>query len=335
MVYSIRPDNAVTKLYMEIIENAFSLIGQQVTAVHSADDIDGTNGSDIYLTATVQNAVKLWLCGRRNIVIWIQGLWSEESYMRHHSRVRKGAIDAAERFILKRARFIFFVSAEMRRFYEDKYELDFSGRAYLMPCFNADIEKKYFFTPDKYKNNVFVYIGGMQIWQRFNDIVRLYGKVEAAGIPNAKLLVYTQQREEASSVLRAHSIKSWELDWVAPEKVQSALAEVKFGFAVRENIDVNRVATPTKIANYLASGVIPIYSDCLCGITDILSGTKYSVPLPDMESADPIMEMLKVRCAPDDVYKEYAGLFTKAYNSAEYTKDIGCKLCSAGFSGKQ
>lgn len=45
--------------------------------------------------------------------------------------------------------------------------------------------------------------------------------------------------------------------------MSEALADVKFGFVLRNDVPVNRVATPTKLSSYLSAGVIPVFSKYL------------------------------------------------------------------------
>jgi glycosyltransferase involved in cell wall biosynthesis len=47
---------------------------------------------------------------------------------------------------------------------------------------------------------------------------------------------------------------------LAPNKVQAYLQTCDFGFLLRENSTVNKIASPVKFLEYTANGVIPIIS---------------------------------------------------------------------------
>lgn len=149
MVYSIRLKHPVTELYMEIIEKGFASAGYQVQPVMNGTKIGKRD--DIFIVGTIQDAARLWAQNKKSFALWIQGLWAEESFMRHKNPMRKMCIEGLERFFMKRAKMLFFVSEEMKQFYEKKFNLSFAHRAIVMPCFNEEIDQTAFYEAGKYE----------------------------------------------------------------------------------------------------------------------------------------------------------------------------------------
>ena len=222
-----------------------------------------------------------------------------------------------ERFILKKAYFCIFVSEEMKRHYEKKYYITFDkDEYYCMPCMNTEIHPTAFDDSKKYSNNYFAYIGSLAVWQRFEDIVYIYKCIEDSGIPNCKLLVYTPQKKEAETIIEKYGVKNYYVDYVENQDLPIRLREAKYGFIIRDNTTVNRVATPTKISTYLSCGLIPIYSECIKDFADVARNMKYVVQY-DSQYIDRIKNMSSCSINASDILMEYSKVFS-TYYSPEY-----------------
>ena len=66
-----------------------------------------------------------------------------------------------------------------------------------------------------------------------------------------------------------------------------ALQHYKYGFIIRKDIEMNRVATPTKMNTYLANGVIPIYSNYIFAFKEGLKNTQYQI---EISNNDEVLE---------------------------------------------
>ena len=88
---------------------------------------------------------------------------------------------------------------------------------------------------------------------------------------------------------------------------------------IRENIDVNNVATPTKISSYLSAGVIPIVSDCVKDFAKIASAMDYAVVLPESkELPKKLVDLCKNNINVSNIVHEYKTLFNTYYNPQFY-----------------
>lgn len=307
----------VTDFYLDTIAEALHQAGHSVTSSYEWDGLESC-GMAVIIAAT--RAPKLWK-SKTPYLYWAQGIWPEESRMRGASYPKYLLQSALERLALKKAKYVFFVSDTMRRHYEKKYRLDFTGRYYIMPCANEQLCEEAFRTPGKYEGNVFCYAGGLAQWQCFEQTVALYAKLEKQ-LPDAKLLLLVKDREQALQTLKKYGVKNYAIDFVAKEALPKVLSEVKFGFLLREPSPVNAVATPTKMITYLASGVIPIYSDCLESVEEILAGCSHCVTVRSADDLTPILEMTRRQLTAGEVYKDFETICRRHYHRQEHIDGI-------------
>lgn len=307
----------VTDFYLDTIAEALRQCGHSVT---SSYEWDGLQDCDMALVIACTRALKPWLA-RIPYIYWVQGIWPEESRMRKPSQIKYLVQSAIERFALKRAKYLFFVSKTMRRHYENKYRLGFEDRCYIMPCANEQLHGEVFHTPGKYENNVFCYAGGLSTWQCFEQTVALYARIEQQ-LPDAKLLLLVKDREQATQMLKKYGVKNYAIDYVPKEELPRVLSGVKFGFVLRQKSPVNAVATPTKIITYLASGVIPIYSDCLESVEEILAECGHRVKLSEENELQPILEMTQRQLSAGEVYKDFETICARHYNRQKHIDGI-------------
>lgn len=303
-------NTTVTNFYLETIGMALSENGHKVTYAYNTDDIH-PEPDDRIVVATAISALKLYpKC--KNLIYWAQGIWPEESYMRNHSKARFLITGMIEKWVLKKAKFVFFVSNTMREFYEKKYSLSFAGRCHIMPCANENLHTESFSHPEKYRQNIFCYAGSISVWQCFEETLSLYRKIEETH-PDAKLLLLVRDREVALEYIRKYGIQNYEINFVPVEQLAQVLKPVKFGFVLREPSPVNSVATPTKVVTYLANGIIPIYSTCLDGIREILQDTSYAVAYSNDENTESIEALMAAPPAPEQVLAAYQSIYEEHY----------------------
>ena len=132
----------VTGFYLQIIGRAFDRLNQQVTYTSKLNDIKPKSGDTVvFCTAP---CVRSFLRRDIRVIYWAQGVWPEESFMRHSGKMRFFLTGAVERTALKRADFVFFVSDHMRAHFEKKYKLSFGDNYYVMPCSNDSLHAEAF-----------------------------------------------------------------------------------------------------------------------------------------------------------------------------------------------
>lgn len=323
LVAVVRCDNStVTDNYLKIIGDSISSLGEHIEYVENIKDAYKFSPNTIVVVARIIDAIKLYMHGYKKLIMWFQGVEPEESFMSHNNSVRYGILSVLEKYILKHAIFLFFVSDEMKKHYEKKYSLEFDEKKfYCMPCLNTEIHKESFYGNEKYSNNYFAYIGSMAVWQRFEDTIDIYKSIEELGLNNTKLFVFTSEAKIAQELINSRNIRNYQIDYVKNDELPNALKKVKYGFIIRENTIVNRVATPTKISTYLSCGMIPIYSECLTDFDTIAKQMIYVNP-DDHQMLERLKNSKFSNIDVTSIYKEYSSIFDTYYNSHLHRQKI-------------
>jgi hypothetical protein len=110
------------------------------------------------------------------------------------------------------------------------------------------------------RRSCFVYAGGNQDWQGISDMLHAIAQTPVEGqfyffVPNPS--DFERQRQIRAL---AGPRKDIMVDTGSPTDVRRKLCFMGFGFCLRADHVLNRVAFPTKLAEYIAAGVVPILS---------------------------------------------------------------------------
>lgn len=339
MIWILRSTNSeVTDFYLETVASALEKAGFATTTV-SAESVKEcvaahARSEDWFLSSNAMETCRLYLQGARNVILWCQGIIPEESYLRNGSKGKSAILSLIEKSALKKAAFCLFVSDDMRRHYETKYGLSFEGRCFVMPCFNSMFEHGSFFAEGKYDSPTFAYVGSMAAWQCFEETVDLYKELESR-LPGAFLKVLTFNQAGAREILRAKGVERYEVGCVPPEKVAGELAKVAYGFVIREDDPVNRVATPTKLSSYMAAGVIPVFSDCIGSFSGLARGLKYAIPVGRSVDVDAVARRCAEPVRREEVLREYRRVFDTYYSREYYVQGLAPLLGSVIREGRR
>ena len=319
-------NNEVIDHYFFIVEQALKRIGFNVAYIESFDILKKLNRKSYIFVAELRHSIPLIIRGFRNIIYWNQGTTPDEDYMRRKSTFRKLVLQVCEYITFRRSAYLLFVSEYMRIYYAKKYKMSFADNSYIMPCFNTNLKEESFVS-DKYKNNIFCYIGSLAKWQCFEETLDVYKAIEKHLEYNCELRVFTNQQDEAKRLLQEKGIKNSSVQYVESSRLHEHLQECKYGFLIRENNPVNHVATPTKMSTYLSCGIIPIYSDCIKDFSKIFSSKKYFVEVPCASKELPLNSLLKTENIDTrDVYDEYKEIFDTYYNTEKHISKLSAIL---------
>lgn len=307
----------VTNFYLEVIGDAYKKKGEKVLFFTEWDECNISKG-DIVVVSNHREALKM-VIERKKFVYWVQGIIPEEDYAKFKKKWRKVALEVIEYITLRKAEFVLYVSNRMKKHYEQKYGIS-SKNYYIMPCNNDVIHRDGFFRDNKYKDNIFCYAGGLDVWQCFEETIKLYKKLETKN-QNCKLLLLVKDRKLAECVLRKYDVKNYQIDYVPVSALPEILSQVKFGFLIRENIELNRVATPTKLMTYVGNGIIPILSDCLEGLMENLDCTDFYISVGDNYEIknDSIFTR---EISPEDIYNQYKDIYNRHYNRNNHVDNL-------------
>lgn len=319
--------NDATNYYVGIIEKV--LAKQNVTLVKTMD-IGKLDDADIIVTITVKAFFKAKLKNRKaKTIFWSQGVSAEEAIMDEktlHNFYRFACRFVLSLFALHFADVIFLVSEEMRKHYRQMY-LCRLNNAIIMPCYN--LPPSNYFKLEQYNTPTFVYAGNAAAWQGVDLMLDVYAFVERE-IPNASLMLLSRNEKEFREKISVRGIKNYALKYVSMDELQDELHRYKYGFILRDNHIVNRVATPTKMNSYLSNYLIPIFSNTVDDFNRHIELGEFTIkaqyPLDAKAIARQIVEFENT---PKDFrnYKAYVDcIFENHYNDEVYLKIIDLKI---------
>lgn len=272
--------NDATRHYLVSLAGALGELGHSLT--HTADLATIPPHSNV-LTLECKSAAQLSLRRpRARLWQWLQGLYPEEARWQFQSRLREFAWNGLEAWTLRRSQGALMVSQAMQQHFAAKYpqlRLDST----VMPCVNATLAPNAFRTPGKYTRPSFVYAGGLQRWQCIDAMLTAFAAIHAR-LPEATLTLLTAEQAQAAARVRELGTPATTIAYVPVADLPQALAAFKYGFLLREDHVVNRVATPTKVSSYMAAGVIPVMTRAAQDFARRLSPTSPIVWLDHLDA---------------------------------------------------
>ncbi|GAA4280197.1 glycosyltransferase family protein [Gaetbulibacter aestuarii] len=315
--------NVATLMYVEILNEALNF-GQKLQVVNSISKVKNNN---IVLTIRWIDFLRVKLNKpSAKCLNWFQGVVPEESFMKNGSKLKYLVLSFCEFIVIKMSIYNFFVSQEMYLHYKKKYNYR-KNNFYIMPCFNMKLNENIHLKDNK---KSLVYAGSMTKWQKVESVLKVYMELKSID-PDFELTILTRQLERSKVLLKKNKLLDEVLcKQVKMEDMPNELIKYKYGFLLRDNITVNKVACPTKMNSYLACGVIPIYSENIGDFKEVFGNMKYTIRVDDssdcIEIAKEILQFDKRNLFYEDLYLEYKNLFEKFYNKTKYVFEIREKI---------
>lgn len=322
-----RSINDATSYYMDIIQNEVEKRGYKWTIINDIRDIIDP---DLLITITERYFLNV-NAKYPNIphIYWSQGVGPEEIMwsgkgIKKYFRVL--ARTMAEKKAILKSTLVFFVSNYMIKHYGRKY--GYKGNNYVvMPCYNLKLSAE--FDVERYKKPTFVYAGGASVWQCTDEMCEVYKYIEQQ-MPEATLTILSGDRSAFEDLMKKYDIKNYEIKYVKKDFLDDELKKYKYGFLLREDNIVNKVATPTKMNSYLANYLIPIYTEA---VDDFKQHIKlgeftlcFSCPLNKKQIADKIIHFERDEHDFFQLKINIERIFEEHYNDATYANSIRQKL---------
>lgn len=199
---------------------------------------------------------------KKQIVFWVQGLIDEEDFLSKKKRYRYYIYNFLLKISLKIADKLVLVTSEMHRVLINKYNLCKTKDVLILNC----ISRVKYDQSEKIKNSL-CYIGGLSEWQNVDKILIFYNKLLKVK-DDFTLYIATFDHSEAKQLINSFVGEQFKdkiklIHVKEQEEVTSFLSKMEYGFLIRDNILLNNVASPIKLAEYLSCGINPIISDSL------------------------------------------------------------------------
>jgi glycosyltransferase involved in cell wall biosynthesis len=191
-----------------------------------------------------------------------------------------------ERRVLASADLNVFVSAAMRDFYRQQYDLDGTTDA-IVPCCVADEQfpdgKPALSVPGlPTKRPILAYLGTMAVWQCGEETLRLFAQLHRRDHRLFFLLLVPESDHPQARVLMARTglpEASVLLTELPHGQIAAALQRAHAGVLLRRVHSVNRVASPTKFGEYLAAGLPVIMTDGVGDFSGMVAADRLGILL--------------------------------------------------------
>ncbi|MFT7771936.1 hypothetical protein [Roseateles sp.] len=309
--------NDATRHYLASVADALGELGHRLT--HTPDLAAIPSRANV-LSIECKSAARLSLHRpRARLWQWLQGLYPEEAGWQFDSRLREFAWNRLEPWTLRRSQGALMVSRAMQQHFAAKYP-HLRLASTVMPCANATLTPAAFRAPGKYDRPTFVYAGSLHRWQCIDATLAAFAAIHRQR-PDATLTLLTAEREQAGARLRQLGVPATTVAYVPLAELPQALAAFKYGFVLREDHIVNRVATPTKVSSYMAAGVIPVMTRAAQDFAQHLAPATPIVWLDRLDAEHVSQRVLAQEERPLDaeaVLASYSAVFGRYFDHAAY-----------------
>lgn len=217
------------------------------------------------------------------IIFWVQGAVAHESFLKNKSYFRFSILWLLEYISLIFSDFYIYVSPYMKEYYEKKF-FTLNKKSIVIPCIsdlNQNIKIKR--NPDNY-----CYIGGMSKWQNFETIIEMMNII-IENNNGAKFSVATNdlktcnnqlEKMATNKLLKVTSVVSLS----SKQEIENFLSAASFGFLIRDDIVVNNVASPIKLAEYFSCGINVISTKGITSYTNLIEQAGFVINENNLDS---------------------------------------------------
>jgi len=230
----------------------------RVSAIHA-------HGLNAAITALASKRL-----GFRGAVIFdVHGASAEEHIYRtgDNSGAWVEELESMERAALNASDLVVYVSQAMYNHFESKYGIT-PHNWVLVPCatsarvaLDANLRSSLRQQLQLDDRLVFIYSGSYRKYQMVEEMIRLFILIKQQ-VPDAFFLILTSHLADFQACLAKHalSVEDYRLLSLTQDEVLRVTQAADVGFLLRANSVVNRVASPTKFAEY-----------CICGIPSLVT----------------------------------------------------------------
>lgn len=185
------------------------------------------------------------------IIVDIHGVTPEEEFMLGNPDLVE-KYEKIEQNVLKNARTCVMVTRAMHKHYQNKYP-ELNPNVIILPI--VENIKKITIEDKNIKNELnVIYSGGAQAWQNIDEMMSLAKKTENF----AKFIMLSHDWEIIKNKGDKIKLSNTEYRFCLKNELEKEYINSDYGLALRTDCAVNRVASPTKVFEYMNYGVIPI-----------------------------------------------------------------------------
>lgn len=211
-----------------------------------------------------------FLSPKTKVVFDIHGAVAEEVAYQGYSEREVEINKKVERDSVQRVDYVICQSDEMKRYMQKEYQIS-ANKVCVYRC-GVDTSLFHIDNDLRYKKRrelgisddelLFVYSGSMHAWQRIEDSIKIFTEYHSHN-PKSKMLVLTAELDTLHEIITKNNWDDGSIisKCVPFAEVSAFLNACDVAFLLRHNHTMNAVASPTKLAEYMACGLPVITSE--------------------------------------------------------------------------
>ena len=212
----------------------------------------------IYCHSVWQVKTKFFKLPGVKVYVDVHGIVPEEEtlYGRYEDAQMYGDI---EEVTVQKAECLICLTNKIKEHLQDKYGNKFKANTIIMPIFDSSLSKYDINVPKEKPfikdKPVVIYAGGIMKWQKIELMQESINKC----INNANFMVYCPNPKEFWETWKYPKYKNLEVGSKSYQDLcKDVYIKAHYGYVLRDDIAVNNVACPTKIADYFKYRIVPI-----------------------------------------------------------------------------
>lgn len=273
-----------------------------------------------------------------NLIIYDKhGLSFEESKLKLDLNIKNEAkklnmAECIEKNAISNADIIICVSTVFKRILREKFHFD--KKIIVLPMlidpnfFLFDTAKRKLIRNELKFNGklVLVYSGSITKYQKFKSMVSFFKRFKAVHL-NSKFLILTQPQFNYKIIKYLNELEINSDDFIIKnlnfDQVSDYLSASDMGLLFRDDILLNNVSSPTKLLEYLSSGVYPIITPNIGDSNQLLTSFSYGITIENLDSEFTISEVINDYNSKEHLRELISLRVRQKYNWETYLKSIG------------
>ena len=215
---------------------------------------------------------------KKRIITDMHGVVPEEELLKGNIW-RSRVLGIVEKVVLRRSAAVVFVTEAMKGHFQAKYQLSAEKQHFTIPILPSGTCNS---STARRQDDLVIYAGGLQTWQRVDRMLEVAEMMSG----QYRFLFLTGSPELLKAKLHNIGTHDIKVDSVPNAAIAEFYGRASYGFLLRDNSIINRVACPTKLVEYMRAGVIPIVEQPLIGDFEAL-GYRYILVKDFLEDAHP------------------------------------------------
>lgn len=206
------------------------------------------------------------------IFLDIHGCVPEEQAYQQKCNNNVNKFEIEEQRIFKYVKNFISVSEQMVNFYKNKYPQTKDANYIVAPIFSLNENASYQKEQKSEKKIKIIYPGDCSKWQNADLMLQTIAQFKRN--PNYKFSIFSKQAESFQELAQKYDCADIRIESKTQKEIFEEYKNHHFGFILRDDILVNRIACPTKLIEYMQNGIIPIVLQPEIGDFNML-GYKY------------------------------------------------------------